>query len=179
MKAASHCRASTQVPDALVLSLSISGRSVAMALPLSFGVQIAGRLTTLACVIGGVACGMIALALVKVSRQYAHARLTDLASLGPLDDTSELLACGTLLLTKLTTSWGRPEVAILQRAVNDRRCTDGNRPDDSPCWTSAMFCVRQMVCGFRSSCPHLNRNGLGLRRARRCRGTCRLGTGRC
>jgi amino acid transporter len=61
------------LPEALGLSLSIVGPSMAMAFNVSLAVRAAGRAAPLAFAIGTIGLGMVALSFVKFSRRVAHA----------------------------------------------------------------------------------------------------------
>jgi len=61
------------LPEALGLSLSIVGPSMAMAFNVSLAVRAAGRAAPLAFAIATIALGMVALAFVRFSRRLAHA----------------------------------------------------------------------------------------------------------
>ena len=94
------------LPEALGLSLSIVGPSMAMAFNVSLAVRAAGRAAPLAFAIATIALGMVALAFVKFSRRVAHAG-SAYAYIGrAFGWRCGFLAGWTLLLTYLTYAAG-------------------------------------------------------------------------
>jgi amino acid transporter len=109
------------LPEALGMSLSIVGPSMAMAFNVSLAVCAAGRAAPLAFAIGTVGLGMVALAFVKFSRRVAHAG-SAYAYIGQAFGWRwGFLAGWTLLLTYLTYAAGATALIgnFLQAAVEN------------------------------------------------------------
>lgn len=94
------------LPEALGMSLSIVGPSMAMAFNVSLAVRFAGRAAPLAFGIATIALGMISLAFVRFSRRVAHAGSAYAYIGGSFGWRWGFLAGWTLLLTYITYAAG-------------------------------------------------------------------------
>ena len=135
------------LPEALGLSLSIVGPSMAMAFNVSLAVRAAGRAAPLAFAIATIALGMVALAFVKFSRRVAHAG-SAYAYIGHAFGWRwGFLAGWTLLLTYLSYAAGVTALIgnFLQAAVQNY----GLRPSGLWFISSATGLLLAAFCAYR------------------------------
>lgn len=135
------------LPEALGLSLSIVGPSMAMAFNVSLAVRAAGRAAPLAFAIGTVGLGMVAVAFVRFSRRVAHAG-SAYAYIGRAFGWRwGFLAGWTLLLTYLTYAAGATALigTFLQAALENY----GVRPSGLWFAWSVSGLVLASFCAYR------------------------------
>lgn len=135
------------LPEALGLSLSIVGPSMAMAFNVSLAVRAAGRAAPLAFAIATIALGIVALAFVRFSRSVAHAG-SAYAYIGRCFGWRwGFLAGWTLLLTYLTYAAGVTALIgnFIQAAVHNY----GFRPSGLWFTSSITGLLLAGLCAYR------------------------------